>query len=109
MGIKYLDGSMVPRTVRRWVDQRSEPRVDTALQPATILFRGRSYSAPVVNISPSGAMVIFRLIPFIGETIKIDLGDRGAVSARICWVKDGRVGVRFLESVLTETRGADFR
>lgn len=99
MGIKYLDGSMVPRSVRRSVDHRSEPRVDTGLEPATVLFRGRRHPVSIVNISPSGAMLIFRLIPFIGETITLDLDARGTVAARICWVKDGRVGVMFSGSI----------
>ena len=49
----------------------------------------------MLNVSQSGAMVIFSLIPHIGETIRMQLIGRGLVEARVCWVRDGRVGVTF--------------
>jgi hypothetical protein len=96
MGINYLHGSMVPRAVTRQVDHRAEPRIDVE-QTAVIWHRGRKHVVPLANLSASGAMLMFRLIPHIGETIRLRLGGHGDVSARVCWVKDGRIGVTFAE------------
>ena len=97
MASKYLKGSMVPRTVTRRVDHRSEPRVEAQMETATLLLRGRSHVVPLVNLSSSGAMLRFRLIPYIGETIRLRLGRHGEVAARVCWVRDGKIGVTFAE------------
>jgi len=52
-----------------------------------------------MNLSASGAMLIFSLIPYIGETIRLELAGRGQVSANVCWVRDGKIGVSFSGSV----------
>ena len=90
-----LDGAMVPRAIRRQFDQRSEPRDDAALEQATVVLGGREHCVRLVNLSPSGAMVIFSLIPNIGEPISLMLSGRGRVSGTVCWVKDGKVGITF--------------
>ena len=90
-----LDGSLVPRTVARHVDQRSEPRAEVQSQTAVLEFRGRSHVVRLVNLSPSGAMLIFSLIPNIGETISVQLIGRGRVDGTVCWVKGGKIGVTF--------------
>jgi hypothetical protein len=95
MASKYLDGSMVPRSVRRYADHRSEPRIETGAQTAVLELRGRKHRVELVNLSASGAMLIFSLIPYIGETIRLELGGRGQVSGAVCWVRDGKIGVTF--------------
>jgi hypothetical protein len=40
-------------------------------------------------------MVIFQSMPHIGETVALHLSDRGRVCGRVCWVRDGRIGVNF--------------
>lgn len=97
MASKYLDGSMVPRAVKRHVDHRSEPRTDAGSVPVVVIFRGRRYHVALVNVSASGAMLNFSLIPYIGETIRLRLSGRGEFAARVCWVRNGRVGVTFAE------------
>jgi hypothetical protein len=42
-------------------------------------------------------MVIFSLIPIIGETIVLKLMGRGEVAGRVCWARDGRIGVIFAD------------
>jgi hypothetical protein len=98
MGSNFsLDGSMVPRAASRHVDERFEPRDDAQSQTAVLEFRGRKHVVRLVNISPSGAMVIFSLIPIIGETIVLKLMGRGEVAGRVCWARDGRIGVIFAD------------
>ena len=40
-------------------------------------------------------MVIFPLVPHIGEQVSIQLVGQGQVSATVRWVRDGRIGVSF--------------
>jgi hypothetical protein len=84
MASKYLDGSMVPRAVRRGWDQRAEERLEAKSQTAILEFRGRELVVPLVNVSPSGAMVILSLIPHIGETISIRLAGHRSLPGRVC-------------------------
>ena len=91
----FLDGGMIPRTEQRTIDERSEPRVSALSGTAVLEFRGRKHVVRLINVSGCGAMVIFPHIPNIGERLPLQLLDRGAVSAQVRWVKDGRVGLSF--------------
>jgi len=90
-----LDGGMIPRTVKRMLDERTEERFDANAQTVEMEFRGRKHMVRLVNTSPSGAMVIFSLVPHIGEQVSLQLGDRGQVIAMVRWVRDGRIGISF--------------
>ncbi len=90
-----LDGSMIPRTVKRMFDERDEPRFDGESQTCVLVHRGHNHVVRVGNVSPSGAMVIYAGMPHIGETVTLQLLDHGAVGGQVRWVRDGRVGVSF--------------
>jgi hypothetical protein len=94
-----LDGGMIPRSVKRMLDERTEERFDAAAQTAVLEFRGRKHVIRLVNTSPSGAMVIFSLVPHIGEQVSLQLLDRGLVTAKVRWVRDGRIGISFDEQL----------
>ena len=91
----FLDGGMIPRTEKRSIDERAELRVSAVSGTAVLEFRGRKHVVRLINVSGCGAMVIFPHIPNIGERLPLQLLDRGAVSAQVRWVKDGRVGLSF--------------
>ena len=91
----FLDGGMIPRTATRMIDEREETRHAAISGTAVLDFRGRKHVIRLVNISSSGAMVIFPHIPNIGERLNLQLLDRGLVSAQVRWVKDGRIGLSF--------------
>ncbi len=96
MAAKYsLDGGMIPRTVKRMLDERLEERLPASSVTAAMQFRGRGHVVRLVNTSPSGAMVIFPLVPHIGEQVSLQLLDKGNVSATVRWVRDGRISVSF--------------
>ena len=96
MAAKFsLDGGMIPRTVKRMLDERGEERIAAATATAVMEFRGRKHVIRLVNTSPSGAMVIFPLVPHIGERVSLQLLDQGQISAIVRWVRDGRIGVSF--------------
>ena len=91
----FLDGGMIPRSEKRSIDERSEVRHPSVSSTAVLEFRGRKHVVRLINVSGCGAMVIFPHIPNIGERLPLQLLDRGAVSAQVRWVKDGRVGLSF--------------
>ncbi len=96
MAAKFsLDGAMIPRTVKRMIDERSEERCAAGTETAVMEFRGRKHVVRLANTSPSGAMVIFPLVPHIGEQVSLQLLEQGQVSAKVRWVRDGRVGINF--------------
>lgn len=96
MAAKFsLDGGMIPRTVKRMLDERLEERFPASSGTAVMDFRGRKHVVRLVNTSPSGAMVIFPLVPHIGEQVSLQLLDQGQVAARVRWVRDGRIGINF--------------
>ena len=90
-----LDGGMIPRSARRVIDERDEVRHAAISSTAVLEWRGRKYVIRLVNIAPSGAMVIFPHAPNIGEVLTLQLLDRGQISANVRWVKDGRIGLSF--------------
>ena len=90
-----LDGSMIPRSDQRSIDERTEARHTSASSTAVLEFRGRKHVVRLVNVSSSGAMVIFPHTPNIGERLLLQLLDRGVVSSQVRWVRDGRIGLSF--------------
>lgn len=91
----FLDGGMIPRSAQRQIDERAETRQTAASGTAVLEFRGRNHVVRLVNVSGSGAMVIFPHVPHIGEKLKLQLLDRGQVTTQVRWVKDGRIGLSF--------------
>jgi hypothetical protein len=91
----FLDGSMIPRSQARSIDERAEVRHVSLSSTAVLEFRGRKHVVRLVNVSPSGAMVIFPHAPNIGERLPLQILDRGIVSAQVRWVRDGRIGLSF--------------
>ena len=94
-----LDGSMIPRQVKRLFDERAEPRLSPATSSAVLSFRGRDHVVSLVNLSRSGVMIRFSLMPHIGEKTAIQMMERGTVAAEVRWVKDGCVGLAFSASL----------
>ena len=94
----FLDGTMIPRSERRTLDERSELRAAAVSNTAVLEFRGRKHVVQLVNVSPSGAMVLFPHVPNIGERIPLQLLERGVVIAQVRWVRDGRIGLSFAAS-----------
>ena len=92
-----LHGSMIPRSVKRMFDERSEERLDTESQTAILSFRSRNHIVGLVNLSPSGAMLRFTGEAHIGESVSLQLLDRGTIAGQVRWLRDGRMGVYFVQ------------
>ena len=91
----FLDGGMIPRSEKRSIDERSEARHASVSSTAVLEFRGRKHVVRLINVSSSGAMLVFPHVPNIGEKLPLQLLDQGLVSAQVRWVKDGRIGLSF--------------
>ena len=91
----FLDGGLTPRSETRQIDERAEPRHPSLCSTAVVEFRGHKHVVRLVNVSATGAMVIFPHTPNIGERLPLQLLDRGLVSSQVRWVKDGRIGLSF--------------
>jgi hypothetical protein len=90
-----LDGGMIPRGAQRSIDEREELRHPSVSNTGVIEFRGRKHVVRLINVSKSGAMVIFPHVPNIGERLPLQLLDQRFVTAQVRWVKDGRIGLSF--------------
>ena len=91
----FLDGAMIPRAEKRAIDERDEARYPSESSTAVLEFRGRKHVVRLMNVSRSGAMVIFPYVPNIGERLPLQMLDRGLVRAQVRWVRDGRIGLSF--------------
>ena len=90
-----LSGGMIPRSVTRLFDQRSEPRIEPDEEHAVLDHRGARHPVKVVNISSAGAMVEYATVPYIGERVRLQLLGREPVTGFVRWVREGRVGINF--------------
>lgn len=90
-----LNGDMIPRTVKRMFDQRSEQRRQPGTHGGVLSLRGRNHLIQLVNLSSSGAMVRFTGEAYIGETVSLQLLDRERIDGQVRWLRDGRMGVLF--------------
>jgi hypothetical protein len=94
-----LDGGMIPRSAARNRDERGELRHAALSGTAVLAYRGRRHVVRLINVSPSGAMIIFPHVPHIGEEVQIQLLDRGHLAAQVIWAKDGRIGLSFPDGI----------
>jgi hypothetical protein len=87
-----VDPIAVPK---HFVEQRSEPRLEGAIDSSTLFFRGAAYIVPVVNISSRGTMIESSLEPRLGESVMIRFDGCSSIYAFVRWVRDGRIGLNF--------------
>ena len=55
----FLDGSMIPRSEKRTIDERGEVRHPSLSSTAVLEFRGRKHMVRLVNVSSSAPYVEF--------------------------------------------------
>lgn len=83
--------------LRRLLDQREEQRDDVEARTAVLNHCGHRHVVRVVNLSSSGAMIVFSGDLAMGDELSLQLLDHGSVTAQVRWVRDGRVGVSFAD------------
>jgi hypothetical protein len=90
-----LNGTMIPRQVRRMFEQRDEARIEPDPDSALLSWRGETQVVRLGNVSPSGAMLWFDGVPHIGERVALQMLDRKTMPGQVRWVRDGRIGINF--------------
>lgn len=93
-----LQGTMVPRRVKRLFDQRGEARAAITIL-GELECRGAALAVPTTNLSASGAMIECALLLHIGERVLLTLPGEAPRRAAVRWVRDGRIGLHFDVSV----------
>lgn len=93
----HLHGNMIPRSVKRVFDERAEERIDAGSNTGILSLRNRNHVVTLVNLSRSGAMVRFAGQAHIGESVSLQLLDRGEIAGHVRWLRDGRMGVSFIQ------------
>jgi hypothetical protein len=88
-----LVGISIAREERRRTNQRREDRFAGIVDRATITFRRKKSLVPVVNVSASGLMIESAILPWIGETIDVEIEGQDHLKGVVCWVRDGRIGL----------------
>jgi hypothetical protein len=86
---------MIPRTVRRMIDERAEPRAEAESQTVVLTARGRNHVVRLLNVC-SGAMLVSPLVPHIGERVRVQLIGHGPAEAHVRWVREGKIGINFV-------------
>ena len=77
------------------IERRSEPRQESLIDCATLVFRGTPHVVPVINISSRGTMVESDLVPRLGESVTIRFAGCSPIYAFVRWARDGRLGLNF--------------
>lgn len=78
--------------LKRLIDARREPRTAVG-QNARLTVDGKEHQVPLLDISPSGAMVGFDGPIREGETVLIHVLDREPLRGQVRWSREGRVGI----------------
>ena len=96
----------IKREAARVTDQRLEDRHFGVVERSTIVFRRRRREVDVVNVSSRGAMIVAEIEPRIGEKIDIQFADSSRTRCVVRWIRDGRIGLEFVEeTIFWETGG----
>ncbi len=105
-GLGGLTRIAIRREEARVTNQRSEDRVRGQVEQSVIHFRRRKHAVRVVNVSSRGAMIEGDVEPRIGETIEVQFADDHRTRCIVRWVRDGRVGLEFVDETIVWDCGA---
>ena len=90
----------VKRAESRACNQRAEERRRDLVDKTTLYFRRQRIDVAVVNVSSQGVMIEAAIEPRIGETLDIQFADCNRTKSIVRWVRDGRVGLEFIEETV---------
>ena len=99
-GAGGLSKIAIKRQEARVTDQRLEDRLPGIVESTTVVFRRRRQDVGVVNVSSRGAMIRGEIDPRIGEKIDILFDGKTRTKCIVRWVREGRVGVEFMEETI---------
>ena len=99
-GEASLTAIPVKRAESRSCNQRSEERRRDLVDSTTLYFRRQKLEVAVVNVSSQGVMIEAAVEPRIGESLDIQFADCNRTRAEVRWVREGRIGLEFVEETI---------
>jgi hypothetical protein len=90
----------IKRTEARVTDQRLEDRHRNVVEQAVMVLRRKKHPVGVSNVSSRGAMLVADLEPRIGEKVDVIFADQNKTRCAVRWVREGRIGVEFLNETI---------
>jgi hypothetical protein len=85
----------IPRDAGRSADHRDEDRHRLARETAVIGYKGRKYTADLINLSGGGAMIEADITPRLWDRIDLYLGEGSPIECAVRWLRKSRVGLEF--------------
>jgi hypothetical protein len=73
---------------------------------ADLIVRGKEYQVSILDLSASGAMVLFDGLTREGDRVTVRLLDHGEVDGQVRWVREGKVGIYFTRPLTLFAGGA---
>lgn len=80
---------------RRRVRQRRSERHEGVVERAALVLRGKPALVRIVNLSAGGVTLDSGLTPDVGEIVAIAMEGEAPRTARVKWLKRGRIGLTF--------------
>lgn len=90
-----LESVAVVRETTRTTDHRDDDRHRLGDETADLLFRGKTYTADIINLSGGGAMVRGDFVPMLWEKVALTLGENGRIECAVRWIRGDRFGLEF--------------
>ena len=90
------------------LDDRRSRRTDIRLPAMIDAGPGRAYAVTVLNVSAHGVMAESgaQLVP--GRPVTVAMAGIGKAAGRVAWLRDGHVGVAFVEPLTLDQINAIF-
>ena len=99
-GLGSLAKIPIKREEARVTDMRAEDRLPGLVEETLVHFRRKKHMVRVINVSSRGAMLLFDVDARIGEKLDIRFADENRTHCIVRWVREGRIGVEFVEETI---------
>jgi hypothetical protein len=99
-GFGGLSKIAIKREEARITNHRGEDRLRDVVEDGTIVLRRKKIPVKVVNVSSRGAMIESDIEMRIGEKLDILLGEQAKTQCVVRWLRDGRVGLEFVNETI---------
>jgi hypothetical protein len=85
----------IPRDAGRSADHRDEDRHRLARETATIGYKGKTFTADLINLSGGGAMIEADIEPRLWDRVDLYLGEGSPIECAVRWLRKSRIGLEF--------------
>lgn len=86
-----------PRHARRASNHRGRDRHRLLDERVRITWDGSDREVELINLSGGGAMLEGAFEPMLWDRVDLHLGPHGTIECAVCWRRDSRIGLQFVE------------